>query len=343
MKIKNLLIITIIFANFYNKAFIVSLETLRNQITPAHCQYIIKAGDAHFAGQQDYDHPTLNNIELSKINFQQASNIIDFAENLNLKDCLFILEDMYQYAGTDLNIKNIVENDKIENQKNNYSTCMDCINSLCTKKNIAVINIEFRHANTLFMDSLEIKTQNFLNNFYSIINELKNYNDNKIINKYYSKLVKRTLKRNKSFIDYLKNNKNTYFNLIKDNLTNKQLEIFHNDMCNILDARIIHNILKHSDKKFIFICAGATHTKKIETVLKKINFQNIYNSSTIDIYNPIDLKEILKNLDHLKSILNLKLCIIFIIYLLTLLFIINKKRLKILSNKILILKKYILM
>lgn len=312
MKIKNFLILFIILLNFVSiKAFIFRIEALENQLNDK--QYIIKAGDAHFGCQNGYEHPKLSNSKLAKINKSQACHIVKFAENFECKDCLFILEDMYEYTGNNKKIQKIFYQDRLSNQQNNFTTCMDNINGLCKQKNIDVINIEFRQSKTLFFDSLEITAGIFLKDFNNLIKEVKNYNDNEFANKHYKKEIDRILKQNKYLLQILEKNKDFYFNQIKNPITDIDLDKFNEDMCDLIDIRIVHSILQNPHKKFICICAGDTHIQRVKKILEKFDFKTIYKTQNYNIYSPLNLKNYLNKIVTLFSEVEFPNIFIFVI------------------------------
>ena len=227
MKIKNLLILSIITLNFVSlKAFIVRLEALQN---PTNNQYVINAGDAHFGSCSDdiYKHPTLSNSEIAEVNKNQAKQLINFSKHCKAQDCLFVIEDLYNYTGKSKKIAKNFNQTRIDNEKENLTNCMSYINDLCQSNEIDIVNIEFRQSKTLFFDSLEAPASVFINDFNNIIDEIRNYDDGKTANQHYSKILNRVLKKNKKLLNTLAKNKNLYFNQINDQITETDLDKFN--------------------------------------------------------------------------------------------------------------------
>ncbi|MDR3647309.1 MAG: hypothetical protein P4L22_07235 [Candidatus Babeliales bacterium] len=295
MKIKNLLIASILTLNFASlNAYIFNLEVLENGLSN-NKQYVIKAGDAHFGCQEGYEHPTLTCKEITKINKTQALSIVNIAAT-SPNDSLFILEDMYEYTGKNQKIEQMFNEYRVLNKKNNFSTCMDDINNLCKEQNIDVANIEFRHSKSLFFANLETTADKFLEDFNCLVSTIEKYNDNEIANNYYSTTINRLLEQNKKLLNVLETNKASYFNQIKDQISELDLDNFNEDLCDLIDIQIVHTVLKHKDKKYIFICAGDTHIQRINKILEQINFKTIYAVKESNLDYPIDFKITLSKL-----------------------------------------------
>ncbi|MDR3647308.1 MAG: hypothetical protein P4L22_07230 [Candidatus Babeliales bacterium] len=296
MKIKNLLFFSIFILNFISlNAFIVNVEALKNQLND---QHIIKLGDLHYgcSANEDYKHPTLTNNEIAEINKKQAREIVSFSKQYPAQDCLFIVEDLYNYTGKVKKIEINFYETRLDHEKNNLTNCMSYINDVCQQEHIDIANVEFRQSYILFFDTFEIDADLFLKEFQAAIKEIKEYNDSKELNNYYKQVISRIDKQNKKLLTSLRTSNKKYYNEIQNLISNTQVDQFCEDLCDLIDIKIIHNIYKHKNKKYIFVCAGDTHIQRINKLLTKINFHTIYKSPESSAIYPIDFKITLSKL-----------------------------------------------
>ncbi|MDR3647310.1 MAG: hypothetical protein P4L22_07240 [Candidatus Babeliales bacterium] len=295
MKIKNLLILSMLILNFASlRAFIVNLQALDNQ-----SQIVIEAGDAHFGCQKNSDHPSLSNLEIKCLNKADALSLVNFAKQFPKEQSLFILEDMYYPQGKDGFTDNFFVNLRQKNEDSNFSNCMSYINDFMKNEDLKTENIEFRHAVFLYAKGHTLTSQ-FVDSIFYVMNEIQNYNDNPIANQYYKDLVDSILTNNKELLDLLNNNSTANIDQIEALFGKEPFRSnFNNfvfDYYLLIDAKIIHTILQHSDKKYIFICAGNNHLERMNIVLKALDYNEKYNSNNADIPNPINVTTSLSKL-----------------------------------------------
>lgn len=307
MKIKNLLLLSIIILNIVSiKAFIVKLETLEHN-SADNKQFIIKAGDAHFCCQKNSSHPTLSNLEIKDLNKKNALALVNFSKQLSKYECLFLVEDMYHPQGKDDFTDTFFSQLRQKNEDSNFTNCMSYINDLTNSTDLNVENFEFRHSVYLYAKGHTL-TKQFLNSIYSITSEIKNYNDNSTANEYYKDLVNTILNNNKEILNTLNANKDKNIDQIEEPLNKEELKTFRADFNNfvfdyylLIDAKIIHTILQNKDKKYIFICAGNNHLDRINEVLNKLNYNQKYISADDNFTYPINLEDSLNQVPIISA------------------------------------------
>ncbi|MDR3647307.1 MAG: hypothetical protein P4L22_07225 [Candidatus Babeliales bacterium] len=300
MKLHKLLIFIISLIIFNaTSPYIIKLEALKKTINKKK-QYLINAGDIHFGANNlpGYKHPKLERKKIADINKKHAQAFFNFTKKFSKKDCLFILEDTYNYQGKLKYLKKNLENTKKINQNHNFSNCMSFINDHCQKNKISIKNIEFRQGLGEFMNN-KINAKEFLIDFIFIINEIKKYNDGKILNKYYSQLIKDLYKKSGKLIKILLNNKNKYFKELTSKITEKEGLTFLTDYFKLIDARIVHTIFVNKNKKYIFLCAGYRHIENINPVLTSINYKKTFSKQTHHLV-PTNVGSYQKNVMALK-------------------------------------------
>lgn len=298
MKIKNLLFICLFIFNIA-KPYIINVEAFKKPINKKN-QYIINAGDIHFGANDlpDYKHPKLTYKKLADINRKHAQAFINFTKKFPKKDCLFILEDTYNYQGKLKYLKLGYLNAKTQNRKENFTTCMSFLDDHCRKNKIAVKNVEFRQSLWEF-EYNALTAKEFLIDFLFIINEIKKYNDGKILNNYYAQLIKNLYKNSGKLIKVLLNNQNKYYKDLTKKITMNEARIFLIDYFKLIDARIVHTIFVNKNKKYIFVCAGNAHIEGIDKVLININYKKIFSKKTNE-YVPTNVSSCQKNVMALK-------------------------------------------
>ncbi len=246
-------------------------------------------GDVHF-GDAINKHPKLNYKQIKEINKQQADHLINFLKNCD-SNCCVLVEDITDIENSGFEKEFVKIND--ENSDNDtFTSFLTDINELCKQNNIKIINVECRYAGTLYFDSLFIKTEKFLKALYETINEIKNYNDNPLLNNYYKKLIQEVL-NNKKFISILEQNKDKYYDELKELINEKMHENFFFDYCELVDAKIMHAIHQNKDKN-VHICVGNMHIKNIENIIKKLNYKKINPNEKEKRENPLELEKYLK-------------------------------------------------
>src|SRR6185312_12624367 len=124
--------------------------------------------------------------------------LVNYLKCNDVNNCCVLVEDMLDVDNTTFKTEFTEINQNIK--KNNLSNFLSDINQLCKENNIDIENVECRYAGTLFFQTNQIKAEEFLKHLQNLMNEIKNYNDNEALNKFYQLVVKNIEQKNSKFL-----------------------------------------------------------------------------------------------------------------------------------------------
>lgn len=255
-------------------------------------QYIVLLGDEHSTGNKQQVEDLLNGIPSeSVVLVEDHANCANSLSNI-VKDMGYFVIDS---TGPDTNLFNLTG--KIS-QKN---------------KTINVMNLEFRISAKLFNPKTRAClntfcfTKDFLSKWLNIYHkerqETMHYNDGPILNATYQNFRQKmdhhisNVKDLKQKCELACDNKQSTFNYNK----NPDYEMVFS-ITNELDIRILHQIHEHKDKKYIFVCAGQGHTRRIEPVLFSLGYRCVAEEQEYYSFGKrcgtINVKKLLSNLPN---------------------------------------------
>lgn len=243
-------------------------------------------GDAHFGANPAYKHPEMKQAELINVNNSHCNQICDLVSELGKENSIVIVEDYLDCQNNNIDNRFFNSLKKIS-ARNNDTSLPALVNDMCKAQGIKVINAEHRHKHFQCFDYAysENLIVEFLEDFEKLINEIKHYDDSKILNDHYNAQINELMKNNKTFISYLKENQNKKGKEIQKELNAGDLQKFNKDYYKLLDLRLLHLIHIHREKNII-VCAGSSHIKRIQPVLFQQNYTQ-YEAQNFDLYKPV--------------------------------------------------------
>ncbi len=242
---------------------------------------------------------THNECEDRKIAYEQQDALFAQVQKLAVgKKVHVIVEDISEYQGDKKKLKELFQRSAIFRQSPLYGLAQRC-----RSDDIACSNVEFRHINQVIADGF-LKLESYdrqskeLNDFLKlydieladlmvettkIFKEIKSYDDDSIFQTMYESCLTET--------DYLINevrNIECQLQEIPPQHSMQLLKMYAEKIkmvdCQLLDARILHELYIHRDKDYIFICAGGTH---IQNIIKGL-FLKYYQVKKCDVHNRFD-------------------------------------------------------
>lgn len=229
--IKFILSIFMLLITFNLNSFIYRIDILQN----AKGQKIFLLGDIHEADCEDDYFENIIPKNISDIQAKQLINIIK--KNYNSDKNLIISEDIYSKYEGEAKILEVISGIQLfEKNKTSY-TFMNYLMLLAIDNSINTINIEFRQI-LATLRFLKVMLQQ------EICNEIKENNQ--------------ILKEYETILKIFKEINNQINSFKQSNIINK-----------LIDARIIHYILKNPNIDNIFVAAGGGHTEPVTLFLLK--------------------------------------------------------------------------
>jgi hypothetical protein len=194
-----------------------------------------------------------------------------------------IAEDMGSYEG---DIETIRQ--KSVPQNIIYASPLSFLISRCKDAGISCSNVELRYAISAFDEAIrfdreyfaqilsEINFDDIVDIFYDEINKIVDYqDDNEVLQQEYDKMYSQ-LVDSLPRLEYLASKIKKMIQALKKNsdakVDEKTLEEFFLLHSPLIDAKLLHELYLHRDKKNIIVCVGCAHYWRIEHILPSLGF-----------------------------------------------------------------------
>lgn len=241
-------------------------------------QKYVKANSAVYCFA-DYHAP-----EESEINTRQQKQIIQIAQELKKKaneDVLIVAEDPTDYDINDpILLAEIAQPiQSMIAQALQYSKTVDgCpfgLAKLCKGQGIPFVNAEYRHAQIFALAGQPIGGTCIMGQLNKTIATIGLYQDHEILDARYKQAiagVQRIVAQHNIF-NIISRSQEPLMTVLKAQEESEELESIIG-LCDsrLVDARILHTIWAHKDRKNIFVCAGQMHISSVGGVLEELGY-----------------------------------------------------------------------
>jgi len=275
-------------------------------------------------------HISRNNNQAKTINIIQRQ-LNDLSQNIKKyqkEDTLIIIENPRDphVGNNNEKIKNILDNMPEEEKAAEPEIILFEIAPKLEKENREVKNVEYRYMELLFaIDKGNIAIKDIIDEMNTQINTIKEYekeilasnfeHKQHVADFYNEQITSHKIKDHLAFLKQYESktypfsltdivNENPLFpysiknpdHMEKMQIIARGVNTLLNPNYSLLDATIVHTIIKNREKKIMIICTGALHTHNVSKVLENIGYTKL-----IEHKNPAILEQIF---DHPEQIVN---------------------------------------